>query len=160
MMRYISTRGACAPVSFLDAVLAGLAPDGGLYVPETWPTLAPDVLARAATAPYAETAAAVLRAFAGDDLTPAECDAIAKAAYASGAFPPFLVRMVQVGEETGNVGAMLVRAADMIEERAEQQIQRFVIVFQPMILVIIGIIIGGLLYGLFSAILSINQTIL
>lgn len=78
----------------------------------------------------------------------------------SGAFPLFLVRMVQVGEETGNVGAMLVRAADMIEERAEQQIQRFVIVFQPMVLVVIGIIIGGLLYGLFSAILSINQTIL
>ncbi|MFZ4601897.1 MAG: threonine synthase [Caulobacterales bacterium] len=97
MTRYISTRGACAPVSFLDAVLAGLAPDGGLYVPETWPTLAPDVLARAATAPYAETAAAVLQAFAGDDLTSAECDAIAKAAYASGAFPPAVTPLIQTG---------------------------------------------------------------
>lgn len=38
-MRYVSTRGQAAPVSFLDAVLAGLAPDGGLYVPEQWPTL-------------------------------------------------------------------------------------------------------------------------
>lgn len=79
---------------------------------------------------------------------------------ASGAFPVFLVRMVQVGEETGNIGAMLMRAADVIEERAEQQMQRFVILFQPMVLIVIGIIIGGLLYGLFSAILSINQTIL
>ncbi|MGD9981061.1 MAG: threonine synthase [Hyphomonadaceae bacterium] len=36
-MRYISTRGQAPPVSFLDAVLAGMAPDGGLYVPESWP---------------------------------------------------------------------------------------------------------------------------
>jgi threonine synthase len=38
-MRYISTRGQAPPVSFVDAVLAGMAPDGGLYVPEGWPTL-------------------------------------------------------------------------------------------------------------------------
>lgn len=38
-MRYISTRGQAPPVSFLDAVLNGMAPDGGLYVPESWPTL-------------------------------------------------------------------------------------------------------------------------
>jgi len=38
-MRYISTRGQAPPVSFLDAVLAGMAPDGGLYVPESWPSL-------------------------------------------------------------------------------------------------------------------------
>ena len=49
-MRYISTRGEAPPVSFLDAVLAGLAPDGGLYVPETWPTRCSDVFrASAAT---------------------------------------------------------------------------------------------------------------
>lgn len=38
-MRYISTRGQAPPVSFLDAVLSGMAPDGGLYVPESWPEL-------------------------------------------------------------------------------------------------------------------------
>jgi threonine synthase len=38
-MRYISTRGQAPPVSFLDAVLNGMAPDGGLYVPESWPGL-------------------------------------------------------------------------------------------------------------------------
>lgn len=37
-MRYISTRGQAPPVSFLDAVLNGMAPDGGLYVPESWPS--------------------------------------------------------------------------------------------------------------------------
>ena len=38
-MNYVSTRGESPPVSFLQAVLAGLAPDGGLYVPQAWPTL-------------------------------------------------------------------------------------------------------------------------
>lgn len=38
-MRYISTRGQAPPVSFLEAVLSGMAPDGGLYVPESWPVL-------------------------------------------------------------------------------------------------------------------------
>jgi threonine synthase len=37
-MRYVSTRGESPSIGFLDAVLAGLAPDGGLYVPERWPT--------------------------------------------------------------------------------------------------------------------------
>jgi threonine synthase len=96
-MRYVSTRGEAAPASFLDAVLAGLAPDGGLYVPEEWPVLAPESIARAAVAPYHETAAAMLRAFAGPDLTPAEAGAIAAAAYAGDAFPPTVTPLVQTG---------------------------------------------------------------
>ena len=40
-MKYVSTRGQAEPIGFLDAVLAGLAPDGGLYIPESWPTFAP-----------------------------------------------------------------------------------------------------------------------
>jgi threonine synthase len=38
-MRYISTRGQTAPHSFSDAVAVGLAPDGGLFLPETFPDL-------------------------------------------------------------------------------------------------------------------------
>ena len=38
-MRYVSTRGEAPAIGFLDAVLAGLAPDGGLYVPQDWPEL-------------------------------------------------------------------------------------------------------------------------
>ena len=40
-MRYVSTRGEAAPRSFEAVLLAGLAEDGGLFLPETWPTLAP-----------------------------------------------------------------------------------------------------------------------
>jgi len=76
-MRYISTRGQAPPVSFLDAVLAGMAPDGGLYVPETFPQLA--------VAPpryhFAHTATQVLKAFAGDDLDENEIADLTNAAY-------------------------------------------------------------------------------
>ena len=40
-MRYVSTRGEAPPLGFMDVTLAGLARDGGLYVPETWPRLSP-----------------------------------------------------------------------------------------------------------------------
>jgi threonine synthase len=61
-MRYISTRGQAPPVGFLDAVLAGLAPDGGLYVPESWPALSKI----SGTGHYAGAAMKVLKAFADD----------------------------------------------------------------------------------------------
>jgi threonine synthase len=49
-VKYVSTRGAAPVLGFGDVLLAGLARDGGLYVPESWPSLASDALARAATA--------------------------------------------------------------------------------------------------------------
>lgn len=65
-MRYISTRGEAPPVSFLDAVLSGMAPDGGLYVPESWPALrAPQ---RLAASHYNSAAIQVLEVFADGEL--------------------------------------------------------------------------------------------
>ena len=45
-MRYVSTRGEAPSLGFRDAVLAGLARDGGLYVPESWPQFSSDELRR------------------------------------------------------------------------------------------------------------------
>ncbi len=69
-MRYISTRGQAPPVGFLDAVLAGLAPDGGLYVPESWPAVFKNDFAQslAATGHYSSAAMATLWAFSGDSI--------------------------------------------------------------------------------------------
>ncbi|WP_240007938.1 threonine synthase [Pseudaquidulcibacter saccharophilus] len=67
-MQYISTRGNSPEVGFNQAIIEGLAPDGGLYVPKTWPKLEKSVLENAKTAPYYETAAHVLHAFAGNDI--------------------------------------------------------------------------------------------
>lgn len=59
-MRYVSTRGAAPALAFDDVLLAGLARDGGLYVPDAWPTLTADDLRALARADYAETVTRVM----------------------------------------------------------------------------------------------------
>ncbi|HKT52819.1 MAG TPA: threonine synthase [Caulobacteraceae bacterium] len=81
-MRYISTRGDAPPVGFLEAVLAGLAPDGGLYSPEVWPLFSADEIARFHGRPYAEVAADVLAKFAGEALPRTDLLDITSDAYA------------------------------------------------------------------------------
>ena len=65
-MRYVSTRGGMAPAGFGDVLLGGLAPDGGLVVPETFPTLAAADLAALRGAPYEQVAFAVVSRFVAD----------------------------------------------------------------------------------------------
>jgi threonine synthase len=83
-MRYVSTRGEAPAIGFWDAVLAGLAPDGGLYIPQQWPRFTADEIAAFAGKPYAEVAAAVIGKFAGSDIAPDELLAMTREAY--GAF--------------------------------------------------------------------------
>lgn len=78
-MKYISTRGGAEPVDFVTACLSGLAPDGGLYMPETWPQIPPPTGAE----PYTDTAARILGAFAGDSIPHADLIAMCARAYAS-----------------------------------------------------------------------------
>jgi len=63
-MRYVSTRGQAAPASFTEILLEGLASDGGLYVPEVWPTVTLDELTAWKSLPYAGLAAKLLTKFA------------------------------------------------------------------------------------------------
>lgn len=76
-MKYVSTRGGSDPTSFEDVLLRGTAPDGGLYVPESWPDL-PD-MDSLRTAPYHEVAATVMRLFTGDAFP--DIDTLANDAY-------------------------------------------------------------------------------
>jgi threonine synthase len=80
-MRYVSTRGSAPVVGFRDATLTGLASDGGLYLPEAWPTLSPDAIAALAGLSYAETAVRIMLPFVADDLTEAELRGLCEAAY-------------------------------------------------------------------------------
>jgi threonine synthase len=82
-MRYISTRGRSPAVGFADAVLGGLAPDGGLYVPEAWPRFSPHEIKAFAGKPYAEVAAAVIGAFAGDEIDPDALAEMCREAYST-----------------------------------------------------------------------------
>ncbi|QJU56650.1 threonine synthase [Sphingomonas sp. AP4-R1] len=80
-MRYISTRGSAPALDFEGATLAGLASDGGLYVPAAWPSLSSDEIAGLAGLSYADTAAAVMAPFVGEALTPEDLRELCVAAY-------------------------------------------------------------------------------
>ena len=64
MTAYVSTRGRAETVEFDDALLNALAPDGGLYMPREWPRFDAAFIERCAAAPFYETAAAIVAAFA------------------------------------------------------------------------------------------------
>ncbi len=83
-MRYLSTRDpdpAPRTFSFEDVLLAGLAEDGGLYVPERLPSLGIETLRSHAGLPYAELAAQIVALFAGETVSAAELRHLAAAAY-------------------------------------------------------------------------------
>ncbi len=98
-MRYISTRGEAPALSFCDAVLAGLARDGGLYVPETWPVLSAETIASFAGRPFHEVAVEVLKPFVDGEIADAELRAMAKDAYASFGHPA-VTPLVQIAPDT------------------------------------------------------------
>ncbi len=80
-MRYISTRGRAPALGFEAATLTGLAADGGLYVPESWPTLTRAEIEALAGLSYAETAVRILAPFVGEALSEADLRALCEAAY-------------------------------------------------------------------------------
>ncbi|MGB1153631.1 MAG: threonine synthase, partial [Paracoccaceae bacterium] len=81
-MKYISTRGAAPILTFDEAMLTGLARDGGLYVPETIPQMTADDIAALAGLSYEEVAFRVMRPFVGDTFSDAEFGDIIARAYA------------------------------------------------------------------------------
>lgn len=83
--RYVSTRGDAADADFAEALLRGMAPDGGLYMPGAWPRLAPD--AWVAGQGYAEIASRAMAPFVGDALPHVALDR-ALARLTSGFAPP------------------------------------------------------------------------
>ncbi|WP_035669880.1 threonine synthase [Bradyrhizobium liaoningense] len=83
MTRYISTRGEAPELGFCDVMLTGLARDGGLYVPATWPQLPTETIAGFFGRPYWEVAVDVIRPFAGGEITDAELGRMANEAYAT-----------------------------------------------------------------------------
>lgn len=86
-MRYVSTRGQAPSLSFEEAMLTGLARDGGLYVPETVPMFDRAQIAAMAGQPYEEVAFRVMRPFIGDAFTDDEFRELIARAYAGFAHP-------------------------------------------------------------------------
>ena len=81
-MRYISTRGTAPVLTFEQAMLTGLARDGGLYLPEDIPTLTTAQIAAMAGKSYEDVAFEVMRPFIGDTFTDAQFRDLIARAYA------------------------------------------------------------------------------
>jgi threonine synthase len=81
-MKYVSTRGAAPVLEFEEVLLAGLARDGGLYVPETWPQFDAEEIRSLSRLDYGEMAARIARPFVGGALSDDELGGLFAEAYA------------------------------------------------------------------------------
>ncbi|HCO54570.1 MAG TPA: threonine synthase, partial [Pelagibacterium sp.] len=81
-MQYVSTRGQAPALGFCDVVLAGLARDGGLYVPAEWPRFTAEEIHNFGNRPYQDVALAVISKFVGDEIDQADLKTMIKSAYA------------------------------------------------------------------------------
>ncbi|KZE91799.1 threonine synthase [Microbacterium sp. TNHR37B] len=100
-MQYISTRGGSEPLSYCEALLEGLATDGGLAVPETLPTIDADLLERWRALTYPQLATEVLALFA-TDIPRTDLARMTQAAYAG--FPEAVVPLRRLDDELTLVG--------------------------------------------------------
>lgn len=98
-MQYISTRGQAPALNFDDVVLAGLARDGGLYLPKSWPKLTPDQIAGFAGRPFHEVAVDVIAPFTGGTISRDDLTEMARGAYAQFGHSA-VTPLVQIGNGT------------------------------------------------------------
>lgn len=98
-MRYVSTRGEAPVLGFTDVLLAGLARDGGLYVPESWPTITPEEIAGFAGRDYADIAERVIAPFVDGAIPADDLRAIIVDAYSTFRHPA-VAPLVQTGPST------------------------------------------------------------
>jgi threonine synthase len=94
---HVSTRGEAPAIGFTDALLAGLARDGGLYVPQTWPVLPPDTIRSFSGLPYADVAKVVLAGLIDGEMSIADIDRMVDDAYASFRHPA-VCPLTQIGD--------------------------------------------------------------
>ncbi len=97
-MRYISTRGQAPVRDFAGVLLAGLAEDGGLYVPETFPSLSPDDLRALRGLPYPELAARIIHPFMADCIAYETLLRLTRESYAH-FNSPAVVPLIQLGTD-------------------------------------------------------------
>ena len=96
-MLHVSTRGEAPAIGFCDALLTGLARDGGLYMPERFPVLAPDAIAAFAGRRFADVAKTVLGALVDGEFPAGDLDRMIEEAYA-GFRHPAVCPLVQIGD--------------------------------------------------------------
>jgi general secretion pathway protein F len=75
----------------------------------------------------------------------------------SGLFPELSLRLIGVGEQSGQLDAMLGRVADIYEAALQRQLDRVTSLLTPILTVVIGVVVGGLILSVIGAIVSVNE---
>jgi len=84
---------------------------------------------------------------------------IADPMFYTGVFPYLLVEMVRVGELTGNLEDMLNRVADFFEEEVDRMVNTLSTLIEPILIVILGVVVGGILVALYLPIFKLGEAI-
>ncbi|MDD3845521.1 MAG: type II secretion system F family protein [Syntrophorhabdaceae bacterium] len=77
----------------------------------------------------------------------------------AGIFPPMVVQMVQVGESTGALDSMLNKIADFYEEDVDTMVTNLTAMMEPMIMVFLGVVLGGLIVAMYLPIFKLGQAV-
>jgi general secretion pathway protein F len=75
----------------------------------------------------------------------------------AGVFPPLAAHLLSVGEETGHLDAMFARMAEIYETETRTAIKRFTAVFEPVVILVMGVVVGALILSMMLAITSVNE---
>ncbi|MBF0444348.1 MAG: type II secretion system F family protein [Magnetococcales bacterium] len=77
----------------------------------------------------------------------------------SGIFPPMVTQMISIGESTGNLEVMLEKIADFYESEVDRAVDNLTALLEPIILVFLGVIIGGLVVAMYLPIFQMGQVV-
>jgi type IV pilus assembly protein PilC len=74
-------------------------------------------------------------------------------------FPNMVIQMVQIGEESGSLDAMLGKVADFFEEEVDEAVAALSSLMEPLIMVILGVLIGGLVVAMYLPIFKLGSVV-
>ena len=75
----------------------------------------------------------------------------------AGVFPPLAVHLIEVGEETGRLDTMLLRLAEVYDKDVRAAVKNFIALFEPVMILVMGLVIGGIVISTVMAMVSINE---
>ena len=76
-----------------------------------------------------------------------------------GVFPPMVTQMIHVGEHTGGLDAMLAKVADFYEDEVEAAVGALTSIIEPVMIVVLGVVVGGMVVAMYLPIFDLIQTV-
>ncbi|PTN37745.1 type II secretion system F family protein [Desulfonatronum sp. SC1] len=90
----------------------------------------------------------------------AEGQTLADPLEATGVFPPMVVQMISIGEATGNLDHMLAKIADFYDNEVDVAVETLTSLLEPIMIVFLGVVVGGLVVSMYLPIFKIGETIM